>query len=354
MCFLGFGCSSHVTTTTNITNTVVNEDDLNNTTKTLMEASVNVLLKNANQCKSSVNQNNSCTLNKVKAAGPVKIGGKQSNEASVNFSCIQSTKASSDMATAMIQKVGAELNATNGVNLANSANSAAENLTKSGFMGGADSSTADNTNITNESLTVVKQNIENIFSRNLNNNFSSETVNECIGITNQKNTVAGEDIISGESVVADCESTNSVQQVSKCEQLSSAINKTLSETAQELGFTISSKSATELQNEAKSEIKSETIGTGPIQDLGNAASSVINSIGNIVGMGVAGFGIFCCCIFCCILLSCVASYMSTKSSSTGSISSSGLNTGSTIQSGGELFDLSYSLISDIILSTSEF
>jgi hypothetical protein len=375
-CFLGFGCSSHVTTTTNINNTVIDQQDFNNTNKQLMEASVDVLLKNANKCSSSVNQNNSCTLNNLKASGPVVIGSgsSQTNKASVNFSCIQSTKASSEMATAMMQRVGSELDATNGANLANSVKAAVTNSTKSGFLGGAHSSTADNTNINNMSLTQIKQNVENIFEKNLKNNFSSETVNECIGKTEQSNKTSASDVLSGESITANCSQTNSVEQVSKCEQLNSAINKTLQETAQELGFKVATANETSTSNETKTEIKSETIGTGPIQDL----TGLFNSFGAFLGLaslGLDGPYIMSCCVCCCcILLICFCSIIfaskgsssSTPVLSTAGTTSTGIATNSLSgrlpvnsanltttnnQGGGFLFDISYSLLSDMFITS---
>jgi hypothetical protein len=330
MCFLGIiGCSSSkATTSTTIENNIVNENDFNSTSKTLMEAAVNVLVKNANSCSSSVNQNNSCTLNNVNSAGPVTLGGPQTNKATINFSCIQSSSASSEMASAMMQKVGAELKSANNSDLASVAQSAAKASQESGFLsGGGKVESADNTKITNNVANITRQNIENIFERNLKNNFNSETVDECIGKSNQSNKVAGSNIKTASYVNAECQQTNSVEQVAECKQLSEAINKTAMETAQALGYTVQSASETKMTTESKSETSVKNIATGPIQEIGTAISGIVGSVGNLFGLASLGmaapFILICCGVCCCVLLSCIVSLVFASKSSDGTGSTSG-------------------------------
>ena len=324
---------SHSKVQTNIANNTVNKTDIQNTTKNIQETANNTLIKNANSCSSSVNLNNSCNISNAKSATSINIGGTQTNKATVNFSCIQAGSAATSMADAMTQSIANELNVLNGSKAANKINAAAEAAVKSGFAsyGSGSSDASTNTNVSNNVTNSTKQIVENIFKKNLSNNFNSETVNECIGKTTMSNTIAGENLVAGESINVNCIQTNSVEQVQECTQLTEAINKTLSQTAQELGFTVKSasetSSATESTSKTKSEASSEGIASA-INAFGNLLSNLnpFNSIFGMTGDAAVAFGIICCCIIisCCILSS-ILVMKSGGTSGTGDGITSGLS-----------------------------
>ena len=310
--------SSSSSATASITNNVLNTTDISNINKSVVESAVNVLIKNAAMCSSSVNQSNNCSLNSSKTGGNLNLGGTQSNKASVNFSCVQSSSAAGEMASAMSQALQGELKAVSGTEAAGALNAAAESANKTGFGGfGGGSNSNVNTSVNNNITNQTKATIENIYEQNLKSNFNSETVSECIGKTAQKNNISAEGDVVGGNANVTCNQSNTLEQVQECKQMAEAANKTLQETAQKLGFKVLTESETALADKLAAEAKAKNESTGPIQDLGNAVSGIIGSVGNLFGLASLGmaapFIVVCCCVCCCVLLSCASSLMAAKS-----------------------------------------
>jgi hypothetical protein len=287
-------------TSTNIKNINMN-DTLN---KTVMNSAVETLVKNASSCSSSVNQNNTCSMANAEIGGDFNFSGNQSNAAKVDFSCVQASTVSADMATSMMQSMVAEMDTLNGSNAAAQLNNAAGSSNSSGFgsTGGSSSSsakTANNTKITN----TTKNKVKNIYEQNLNNNFTSETVQECIGKTTQSNTQDLSGIKVGGNANVECNQSNSLEQVQECKQMTEAVASTTQETLQELGIETSSASETKTAVESSNSATSENVSTGPIQDAGAAVSSIIGSVGGLFGLGMLGTLLpFICCAIIAVII----------------------------------------------------
>jgi hypothetical protein len=304
------GSSSKVKSS--IANNTLNMTDIENTTKSIQESATSTLIKNASSCSSSVNQNNTCNMSGTKVTGGFTFGGKQSNKASVNFSCVQAKSAAATMTDSMASSIANELGVLNGSEAAAKMNAAAEAKTTSGAgsWGSGSSSSKTDTSVTNNVTNSTKSVVENIFKKSLSNNFNSETVNECMGRTTQSNEVNLSNMNIEGGAKVDCDQSNTLEQVQECKQLNEAINKTLSETAQELGFKIDNTNKTASTTESTSKATTETVSTGPIQDLGNAIGGILG----LASLGVAGpFIVYACCICCCIILSVVSSMFVIKS-----------------------------------------
>jgi hypothetical protein len=303
---------SHSSVKSSITNNTINTTDISNTTKNIQESATNTLVENASSCSSSVDQTNSCNLSGAQIAGNFNLGGTQTNKASVNFSCVQSSSAANSMADAMSSSIANELGVLNGSEAANKMNAAAAAATKSGFgsWGGGSSKADTDTNVSNNVTNQTKMAVENIFKKNLSNNFSSKTVDECIGRTKQTNSIEAVGVKVGGNANVECNQSNSLEQVSECKQLTEAINKTISQTAQELGLKVEAVSKTATKTESTSKATTETVSTGPIQDLGNAISGLLG----LASLGVAApFIAYCSIICCCLIISLISSAVLMKS-----------------------------------------
>lgn len=284
VCILGMGdCGSKSSTTQTITNNIVNKNYMDTLNETVLSSAVNTLIQNANSCSSSVNASNSCNINNIKVAGDFVSDGAQTNDVKTDFSCVTASTAEAAMATAMIASMAAEMKALNGSEAAAQLNSAAAATSKTGFISTPQASSS-NTNvnikndITNETIDVVK----NIFQQNLTSNFTTETVNECIGktIVSNDKTVSNLDI--GGNAKIGCVQTNSVEQVQHCKFMSDAVSKTTQETFQELGMKTDVQNTTGISNESTATAKSETIASGPIEEIGNA-------LGGLFGLASLAF-----------------------------------------------------------------
>jgi hypothetical protein len=319
-------------------NNTLNSTLSTSVTEHVQETSVESLVESAKSCSSMVAQSNSCNLSGMAVGGDFTFGGKQSNEAKVNFSCVNSDTAATSMEDAATSGVAGELSSLNGTEAGAKLNAMAAAASKTGsggFGGDADSnvsSTASN-NVTNQTESIVK----NIFKSHISQHLSSKTVDECIGKTTQKNEMNLSGVKVGGNAKIECNQSNSLESVQECKQLTEAVQKSFTKTAQELGFKVASVSKTTSKTEMKSEAKSESIATGPIQDLGNAVSGILGGVLGLASLGVAGpFIVICCCVCCCVLLSCASSMMMKSSGGSGGSGSSG-SSGSSASSASSAF-----------------
>ena len=264
-----------------ITNTTLNQNLMDTLNKNIMNTSVETLVKSASACSSSVDQTNQCKVSNSTFDGDFNINATQANIAKVNFACIQAAQARADMSNAMSQSMIAQMKSLNGTDGAAALNAAvaASNQTGSLSTGGGSTSTKNKgkveTNVTNETISRV----ENIFEQNLANNFTQDTVNQCIGKTNQNNVVDVEGVKVGGNANIGCTQTNSIEVVQECKQLSEAINKITQDTANELGFVIEGESSTTSVDTVTATTKSDNVTTGVLQDAGTAIADIITSAG---------------------------------------------------------------------------
>jgi hypothetical protein len=268
----------------NVTNTTINKSVLNNLNETMMNASYNTLFTDAKNCSNSVSLNNLCKFDNIDAKGDVVIGGDQSNTAKVDFTCVQTASAKNDMSAAMLQNLASQMESVNGTSAAAALNAAASGSNNTGALttSGGTTNSITNTNTTNKVDNQTISNIRNVFEQNLNNNFTSETVAQCIGKTELSNELSADGIRAGGNVNIKCVQQNSAEVIQQCEQLSSAINKSLSETANALGMSVVTASATEAKTEAKASTEAQNKATGVIQDTGTAVSETVTAVGGAV------------------------------------------------------------------------
>ncbi len=321
------GSSSKAKTKQTITNNTVNQNFMDTVNKNIMNSSVETLVNSASSCSSSVDQTNQCSFKDSTVAGDFNLNATQTNVAKVNFSCVQAAQASADMASTMAQSMISQMKSLNGTDAAANLNAAASGSNQTGALttGGGSTSTQSNANVTNNVTNETITRVENLFESNLSNNFTSNTVNECIGKTSQSNVVDVEGVTVGGNANVGCTQTNSIEVVQECKQLSEAINKTTQEVFNELGLTIASESDTSTATESTVSAKSENVSTGLVQDLGSAVSGILDSFGGILGaFGLAALApyIGSFCMICCCVLSVVLIFTAMGMSGSGGGSSS--------------------------------
>ena len=298
-----------------ITNNTINQNTIDTLNKTIMNSAVETMINNASSCSSAININNSCDMSNTKIVGDFTFNGNQTAQAKVNFNCIQANETSADMATSMMSSMIAEMKSLNGTDAAAQLNTASQSSNKSGFASMPSGSSSDSkVNVTNNVTNDTISNVKNIFEQNLNNNFTANTVNECIGKTNVSNTQDLSNMDIEGNVKIECIQTASVEQVQNCKQLSSAIQKTTMATLQELGLTVETESSTGSSTESTVTSKSENVATGPIEEAGNAISSIIGSLGMAyMGPIVGSVVIVCVCVILLGVLGFLASqFMSSE------------------------------------------
>ena len=305
-------------TSTSITNTTVNKNYLDTLNQTILNSAVNTLVNNANNNSSAVTQSNDCQYNVGNISGSkITVGGTQSNQATVNFNAVNVNTATADMSVTMMNSMIQEMTALNGTSSAANLNSKADAKNTTGsfsYGGGTSSKSATNVtnNVTNETQVVIK----NLFQQNLENNFTQNTVTDCIGKTNQSNTRGGTiGSITGSEVDISCQQSNSLEQVQNCKALNTSISETTQKTFQELGFSTDVTNSTSNDSKVENTSTSVNTQTGFIQDTYSGIAGVFGSVGNLITGLVGGSslaflgptsGSICLCVCCvvCILLVC--------------------------------------------------
>ena len=317
-----------------ITNNTVNQNYMDTLNKTVMNSAVSTMVNNASTCSSAVNQNNSCDMSGTKISGNFDFSGKQTNTAKVDFSCIQASKTSADMATSMMASMVAEMKALNGTEAAAQLNTASQSSNTSGFGStGGSSSSSSKTDVTNNVTNETISKVENVFEQNLSNNFTSNTVNECIGKTTQSNSQDLSNMDIGGNAKVECFQANSLEQVQECKQLAEAISNTTQKTFQELGMKTDVANTTATATESTVSSTSENVSTGPIQDLGDAVSGILGSVMGLASLAFLGpilgpICSLCSCIICiCLIIMVGKSMMSGGGGGGDSSSSAGTGTG---------------------------
>lgn len=304
-----------------IKNKTINKNYLDTLNKTIMNSAVETMINNASDCSSAVNINNSCDISGAKIGGDFNFTGDQKSEAKVNFNCIQANQTSSEMAVAMMNSMMAEMNALNGSEAAADLNNASQSSNKSGFISSPSSSKSNSdTKQKNTIRNTTRTNIENIFQQNLSNNFSVETVNECIGktIVNNSQDLSGIDV--GGNANIECIQTATLEQVQNCKQLSQSISKTTQETFQELGLTVESESVTSSDTKSTVTSKSDNVSTGPIEEFGNAISNIMGALGlGFLGPILAPICSICSCIIVIVLIIVIFRALSSSGGETNSL-----------------------------------
>ena len=288
-----------------ITNNTINLNDIETINKNVMNIGVDTLIKNAMNCSSTINQNNLCNFNNITTGGDFNLNANQNNTANVNFSCVQESKAQSDMSVAMINEIMNNISALSNTTAGTKLNAIADssNTTGAGASGGTSSSTTSGTE-TNNITNATYNKIQNIYQQNLQNNFTTETVTNCIGKTTQNNNLSVSDINAKGNANIGCVQTNSLEQIQNCKQMADALNKTAQQTAQQLGLTTTTNNTSATTTDASASATSKNVSTGPIQDLGNAISGVLSGFLNVLGLGMlfSPSGLSLCVFILCILL----------------------------------------------------
>lgn len=296
-------------TSKNTTNQVVKDNVVNKTAvdilnKNIFNASVDTLVNNAQECSNSTDLNANCDVSDSIFDGDFNLDSSQQNKAKINFSCVQESKAASDMSTSMMQELTSQLKSMNGSDLDSVMKAATEAQQKTGaatlgYSGQSNKTNMDKeTNITNE----VISNVESVFEQNLKNNFTQETVSKCINKTEASldTTVSG---VKARNANIKCTQTNDIESISNCKQLADAVSKTVNETINKLGLEVEAENVAKTKTTAESTTKSEQINSGLLQDAGgliDAFTGLLSAYGLSTAAPIVGVLCLCCC--CCIIL----------------------------------------------------
>jgi hypothetical protein len=299
--------SSKNKTNQTINNNIVNSTTMEMINENIMNASVNTLINNAQTCSSSTTVNNNCAINNSTIAGDLNLTSNQTSDVKTNFSCVQASKSAADMSMAMMQQLSTQLDSMSDTDVSSLMNALTDSQQTMGAATlGASSSNnttnlTSNTNVRNDVNSIVK----NKFETNLSNNFTQDTVSNCINKTDVSNDTTVSGVTVGGNANVACNQYNTVESVTHCEQLADSISKTTSETLNDLGLKVATENTTSTQTTAESVTKSENTSTGVLQDFAGVVDSFTGLFAAFGLAAVAPYIGICCCVLiliCCVFM----------------------------------------------------
>jgi hypothetical protein len=282
-----------------INNNTINTTDIQALDKTTLNVGVDVLNKAAQNCSSTVAQNNACNFGNINTAGDFNFSSAQTNSAQTNLSCINDQKVSADMTNAMMSSVMGSLDSLNNTSSGGALNAAAQAKSETSFGATGGGSTSNvNGEITNNITNDTKVVVQNILENNFKQNFTAETLSNCINRTTQNNEIKFGDVDADKANIA-CVQTNTLQQVTECKAMQDAISSTIMNAVKDLGFEVKADNTSETKSDATTASTAESKSTGLVDDLFNGIASVIDSA---FGGALAGPIISIVCLICCIIV----------------------------------------------------
>jgi len=305
------GSSSTASANQKYNNTVVNRSDLELLNQNVNNFTSNVVMKHAAECSANISQMNIFEASDMVVSGDFNANVDQSQNAAINFDCVQVSQYTSDIANGILDNMLSSLENNYSTEIMDKLNAAAQAQQTTGSLSTAiANTTTSNANI-DYSSTQVNENrksIKNLLSNTITNNIKMDDLQNCIANIKQSNKASFKNITVGGNAVLAVRQGQAATLVSKCIQDSKFANKIIDNAAKTLGLSIDEKSTTKKETTLSSEARSEQINTGLIQDLGNAVGSILSGIGDIFGNILGAFTgpiflisficVFCLCSFC--------------------------------------------------------
>ncbi|MBA43157.1 MAG: hypothetical protein CMF62_03995 [Magnetococcales bacterium] len=292
-------------------NIVTNKSDIEILNQTSNETIVNTTVKNAQECSATIKQLQEVKIKNFKTGGDFNLGVDQKQSAAMTFSCVNASKVATDASTKMVDNIMQNLEKSASTDVMAQLEAAAKSEAKKGFASfGNVESQSDVENITRNVITNENRtNLKNVVANSVTNNFNSEDVKKCIAqIENDQNVEAENVDVGGNAIIA-VSQDQSAELMAKCVNESGVSNKISSDLARAVGVVIKEDNKTTTDTKMKGSAESKATATGPIEELGDAVSGIIGSVGGLFGGQYIMSFAFCCC---CVLVLGVVAFMMFK------------------------------------------
>lgn len=255
---------------------------------------VNVLNKNTNEAVANalIQNNNSCTSTKdihllldfsgCKVGGNINISDvSQDAVLVVDFSCLNTAKASQAMAQSMLSELVNTAKNNMDTQSFNNMNTAAETQAKTSGLTLWSSANA-NTNVNNtfnlKQISTTNTNIQNIIANSITSNFKVDTIQTCIDKAKIKQTISAKQCnVEGDITVERIKQNAGITAVVNCVNESGAINKVLTDVANKLNIAVVADSKIADTSDMKNVLKTQAESTGIFGSCPGCDSSGMSS-----------------------------------------------------------------------------
>jgi len=262
----------------NISNQLyVNQSTINQLNEQLNNVVANTIVKNAMNSGGAIINNQEIVFDGMTAEGDIEIGGiTQKQVAKVTFSAMNNTQARNDAALQFIQTTINDLkkNVSQDVLTEMEAHAEAKTKTETIALPGSNvSSNAETVNISNvTTITQDVKNISNILKNSVENNFTTDTVTNCVMNINNSQMFRSKDLESktGNIRVLNITQEQSAVALANCGAITEATNSIINDALSVLDIKVDETNSVMSQTKQVGESKASTTQTGILSQIYNA------------------------------------------------------------------------------------
>ena len=267
----------------NISNQLfIDQSTVNQLNQQLNNVVANTIIKSAMNSGGAIINQQQLNFTDLKAQGDVTIGNvSQKQVAAVTFSAMNQTQATNDAATNFIQTALDTLNNNTSTDVKTMMDSNASSSLKSGFLStlpgqsnSSKSATINQSNVT--AVTQNTQNIKNILQNTVTNNFTTDTVTNCITNINNSQTFKVQDVQSqtGTIRIMNITQDQAATAIAQCGAVTTATNNIVNQTLNGLGVKVDNTNSVASTTQQTGQTTASTQANGPLEGL----ASIIGSI----------------------------------------------------------------------------
>lgn len=200
--------------------TFITENYVKSVSENINKQISNTIIKDAKSCTANINNNQAITIKGMSTKGNFNFTGNQKQVAALTFSCVQSSivrnNVGSEIIATLTNGIGSKVNNTALSELTAKAEQAAE----TGFASTGGVNQEQKITNTNKFKSETKniQDIENLVQNIVENNFSSDTISNCISQVNNNQSISLEEITVGGDAIIAIDQDQAATVVSSCIQ----------------------------------------------------------------------------------------------------------------------------------------
>jgi len=238
----GGDSKSRSNVTSNVTNLLVNQSDLNFLNSQLNDLSTDIVMNAAKTCSTTVYLQNLLDFSEATIAGDfVATGVNLSQLAEVSFGCVNTDTVTSEITVDMIDSMLASLNSSLDASAINDIENTSAAEASTGFLATGDTSSRSNLDqtLTNTIINEDTKNIQNVMENVIDNRMENNSIQECISNVQMIQGYDGERMtLGGSFYLEDYNSEQVSDTFGKCIQDSTFTNDITTAVTKELGMEI--------------------------------------------------------------------------------------------------------------------
>lgn len=262
--------------------TYINRSQLELLNQNITENISNSYYEIGQHCGSSATGAQEVIIKNIYAEQDFNYDGTSEMFVTLNFNCMQASEIRQAVANDLFKEIFENLQSSNSVDVLTKLDTDAKLNMEEGF--GSSWGSWGEKDISNDQQITYHvendnyKNIQNVIMNTIENNFTSKDVKTCTSSVGGTQTTVIEDVYAGNNVNIKITQRMALESMTSCTQQQNTANDITNVMAEAMGIEIIEDTQTTASTEGSLTSDISIISTGPIQDLGNAISSIIDSV----------------------------------------------------------------------------